>query len=94
MRLVRQELGIPRDFPDMLIGILEIAGIAAIEGLLCRFEDGGPGGFGLLHHQVDFFFAADILSQGKFGRTWSLNRKVGIVSNACSWPKSKFDPVL
>ncbi len=46
MRLFRQELGIPGNFPDMLIGILEIAGIASIEGLLRRFEHGGPGGLG------------------------------------------------
>ena len=92
--LFRQELGIPGDFPDMLIWILEIASIPSIERLLCRFDDRCPCCFGLLHHQVDFFFAADILGQGKFRRTWSLNREMGIVSNASSWPKSKLDPVL
>lgn len=94
IRLVRQELGIPGDFPDMLIGILEIASIASIEGLLCRFDNRGPSGFGLLHHQVNFFFAADIVSQGKVRRTGSLNRQVSIVSDACAWPQSQLDPVL
>ena len=37
MRLFGQELRIPGDFPDMLIGILEIAGIPSIECFLCRF---------------------------------------------------------
>src|SRR5207245_2897225 len=40
--LVRQELRIPGDFPDMAIWILEIARIPPIERLLCRFDDRGP----------------------------------------------------
>ena len=94
MRLFGQELRIPGDFPDMLIGILEVASIASIEGLLCRFEDRGPCGFGLVHHQVDFFFLADILSKGKFRRTGSLNQEVCIVSNTLSWPKRELQTSL
>ena len=82
MRLFGQELRIPGDFPDMLIGILEVASIASIERLLCRFDDRGPCGFGLVHHQVDFFFTADIVGQGKVRRTGSMNRQVSIVSDA------------
>ena len=91
---VRQELRIPGDFPDMLIWILEIASIPSIESHLCRFDDLGPGLLRLLHHPVDFFLTADILSQGKVRRTGSLNRDGGIVSNALSWPQSELDTVL
>ena len=94
MRLVRQELRIPGDFPDMLIWILEIASIPAIKRLLCRCDDLCPCFFRLLHHQVDFFFTADILSQGKVRCTWGFNWEVGIVSDACAWPQSKLDPML
>src|SRR5438067_13237563 len=80
---------IPGYFPDMSIWILEIASITAIERLLCRFDDLGPCFFRLFHHHVDFFFTADILSKGKFRRTWRLNREVCIVSNALFWPNSK-----
>ena len=78
----------------MLIWILKIASIPPIERLLCRLDDRCPCGFRLLHHQVDFFFTADIVSKGKIRRTWGLNREVGVVSKACSWPKSKLHPVL
>ncbi len=59
--LVREELRIPGDFPDMLIWILEIASIPPIESNLCRFDDLGPCLLRLFHHQVDFFLTADIL---------------------------------
>src|SRR5947209_5516160 len=69
--LVRQELRVPGDFPDMAIWILEIASVPPIERLLCRFDDPGPGAFRLFHHQVDFFFAADILALPRIWGFWN-----------------------
>jgi hypothetical protein len=78
----------------MLIGILEIASIASRERLVCRFENRGSRGFGLVHQQVNFFFAPDSVGQGNVRRTGSVNRQVSVVSDACGWPQSQLDPVF
>lgn len=78
----------------MLIGILERVRIASRERLVCRFENPGSRGFGLVHHQINCFFAPDSVGQGNVRGTGSVNRQVSIVSDACAWPQSQLDPVF
>src|SRR5688572_2480558 len=51
--VLRQELRVPRDFPEVPVGILEVARISAVEGLARRLHDRGAGVARLFHHGVD-----------------------------------------
>ena len=58
-------LRIPGDFPQMAIGVLEIAGIAAPERLLGRLDDDRPGLPGLFHDLIDLGFRRHIVAQAE-----------------------------
>jgi len=47
-------LWIPDDLPEMLIGILKVAGVTAPEGVVSRLHDNGTSFLSMLHHRVDF----------------------------------------
>src|SRR5690349_20605292 len=59
-------LGIPNDFPEVTIWVLEITGVATKKRVLCRLYDRGARASGLLHDVVHFFFAAQIMSECDF----------------------------
>ncbi len=82
----RHKLGIPDDLPEMPIGILEIAGIAAIEGLLGGLDDLCSGGTGLRHHDVDLGFFGDVVADGEGGGARSRARQPRVVGNIGARP--------
>src|SRR5919106_230717 len=58
-------LRIPRHLPQMIVGVLKIAGVAAPECLRRRLDYPGPRPTRLFHDRVDFLLAADIVADGE-----------------------------
>lgn len=56
---------IPGRFPDMPIGILERAGVAAPGGIVRRIGDRRACIFDFGHHSIQFGFTPDIVSKRK-----------------------------
>src|SRR3546814_4237435 len=49
----------------MPVKILEVPRVPAIEGVLCRFDDGTPRVGRLSHHLVHFLAAVHVMANGK-----------------------------
>src|SRR3989338_2927686 len=49
-------LRVPCNFPQVTIGVLEIACVTAPKSVLGRFYDNSPSILSLLHHLIDFCF--------------------------------------
>src|SRR5690349_49545 len=62
--LVDWEIGVPADFPDVAVGIAEIAGIAAPFALDRARGDLGPGALGLVDQLIHLIVAANIVGKG------------------------------
>ena len=78
---------IPDDLPQMTVGILEIPGVASPKRILGRLDNRGPRSSRLLHHRVDFFFAADIVADGELGRAVSGFVEGRVMSDIISGPQ-------
>ena len=55
-------LRVPGDLPQVAVGVVEVAGIAAPEPVAGGVRDDGAGGRGLAHHRVDLFLGGDIVA--------------------------------
>src|SRR5919198_4839244 len=71
-------LGVPCHFPEMPVGVLEVAGIPAPGGVLRWLDDHRASALGLIHHGVDFGLRRDIVADGEFGRARAARRDAGI----------------
>src|SRR5438128_680929 len=78
----------------MAIGILEVPGASGPEGVRRRLLDFGTGTFRLLHDGGHFLFAADVVADGEFRRTWRCEGDVHIVSNLFPRPEREIEAVL
>lgn len=78
----------------MIIGVLEIAGVASPKRILGRLDYLGTRAFRLLHDRVDFIFAAYIVSDGKLGGAVSGFRNVRIVGDVMARPNRKLQSGL
>src|SRR5262249_10492575 len=79
--LLWQELWIPGHFPQMPIGILEVAGISSIKRLARRLDYRRSSLLGLSHHLVYFLLPAHIMRKGKIGGAGNCLRHIDIVSD-------------
>ena len=52
-----------RDFPDMALGVGEIAVPATPEGLLGRLDDAATGALGFGQHGIDFGIGAGVVGE-------------------------------
>jgi len=80
---------IPDDLPQMTIRVLEITGVASPKCIVGSFDDLCTCSFRLLHHHVNFFFAADIMTDGKLGRAMRGFGEVRVMSNILARPNGK-----
>ena len=78
----------------MLVGVLEIAGVAAPEGFLRGFGDGRAGVLGLRHERIDFGPGADVVRQREAGGAGVAERNARIVGKAGAWPDRQLQPGL
>src|SRR5690606_30314597 len=84
-----QQLRIPDHFPQVPVGILEVARVAAPEGLLRRLHDGRSRLPGLLQHGIDLFPAQHVVSEGELRRARPARRQSGVVGDARARPDRK-----
>ena len=83
---------IPNHFPQMPIGIAEVARIAAVERLLRLLDDLGAGAAGLRHHCVDLLAAGDIVADGERRGADRRLGKAGVVRDVVLRPDSELHP--
>jgi len=82
------------DFPQMIVRVLEVAGIAAPKGLLRGLDEAGAGSDRLAHHRIDFHFAADIVANGKFRRAARSPGNSRIMGDVAALEEREFDAEL
>ena len=85
---------VPGDFPEVAIRVGEVAGVAAIKGVLRFFEDVCPGFSGLFHEIVDGLLAGDVVGEGEFGGAAGLQGDVGVPGDIFSGPKAELEAGL
>src|SRR6185436_5039312 len=85
--LLRHPLRIECHFPDMTVGVLEVAGVAAPEGFVRRLQDRCARRLHLRHDAVDFIFGTHVVRKGELGRTAWTDRQAGVVSDALTRPE-------
>lgn len=78
----------------MPVGVGEVAGVAAPEGVLRRFDDRGAGGDGLLYEGVHFVARGDVVGEGEFGAAARARRNGGVAGEAGTREQGKFQPRL
>lgn len=61
--LIRQQIRIPHDFPEVPVGIPEVARVAAPERLPSGLHDDRPGIRRLIHHGVDLLRRGNVVSE-------------------------------
>src|SRR5689334_16878847 len=83
----RGRVRVERDFPEVAVGILKVAGVAAVEGLLRRLHDRGAGLPGLLDQRVDLGLGADVVRERELGRAARTNGKPGVLGQAPPRPQ-------
>lgn len=81
---LRQEGRVVDSLPEMAVGVLEVAGIAAPEGLLRRFHDSRAGLPRPLHDGIDLRLAGDVVAQRELGRAATAERDAGIVRDVAA----------
>lgn len=80
-------MGIPDDFPQMTIRVLEVAGITAPKCGL-RFLDYLRARLScLLHDTIDFFLAADVVTDRELSGTLRALANSCVMSNVASRPE-------
>jgi hypothetical protein len=52
------------DFPEVAVGVGEVAAVAAPEGVVGGLFDFAAGGLGEVEDLIDFFFLADVVGEG------------------------------
>ena len=92
--ILRNEGTVEDDLPQVIVGILEVAGIAAPEGLLRGLDEAGAGSNRLAHHRIHFLFAADIVANGKFRRAARSAGNSRIMGDVAAPEKREFDALL
>jgi inosine-uridine nucleoside N-ribohydrolase len=93
--ILERDVWIPRDLPQMPVGILEIARIPAPKSLPCRFHDGGPGLFRQLHDRFDFGLRRDVVSERELrGAPRARQRQSCILGKALAWPGGELQALL
>src|SRR5688500_9974544 len=78
----------------MAVGILEISGISAPEGLLSGLHQVSSGGNGLAHDRIDLAFTPDIMTDREFGGAAAGLCDPGIVGDVAARKERELDSVL
>src|SRR3954470_241327 len=78
----------------MLVRILEVARIAAIEGVARRLHDLRAGLLHLAHDTVDFRLRADVMSDRELRRARRCGGKSSVVRDARPRPNRQLEPKL
>jgi len=89
---LRRRLRVPDGFPEVAVGVAEIAGIAAVEGVGGGLDDGGAGGFGLGHHPVDRVAAGDIVAEREAGGAARGDGEPGVMGEVGLFPEREPEP--
>src|SRR5262249_37584631 len=83
---------VPNDLPQVPVGILEIAMIAAPKRILTGLDDPRPGLPGRLHHFVDLIFAVYKVADAEFGGARWRGIDLGIKSKVITGENGEFHP--
>src|SRR5262245_50440485 len=87
-------LRVPCDLPQMLVGILEVTGIAAPERVVGRLHDRCSRCLRLLHDRVHLGLRSDVVPERELGRARPPGRYPGIVRNARARPERELEAGL
>ena len=74
--------------------VLEVAGVAAIEGCLCWFDNLGACLLSLTHDVVDLVLRGDVVAKGELQCTLCLHRETPAGGQAPARPKRQLQPGL
>src|SRR5262249_40572159 len=80
---------IPDAPPQVAVGVLEVAAIAAVEGALGGLHDLGAGAAGLCHDGVNLLLAVDVVADGEVCHARPLNGQARVAGDAGSRPDSE-----
>ena len=80
-----QQLWVPHDLPEMMIGILKIACVTTPKGFLRWLDDDRTCALCLLHNGIDLGSGRDVMANREFGWVWSSYRNSCIVSKAADF---------
>src|SRR5215207_3822054 len=90
--LLRFQFGVPDDFPDMIVRISEIAGVATEEAVAGGVGNGCSGPCSLGHDVVDFLFGTNIVRQHDPAGADLGKRNVGLRGEGFLWPERQNQP--
>src|SRR5437667_2291557 len=76
--LLRQQLRVPHNFPEMTIYIFEIPRVDTPWSLVWFASHRSPGSFCPYHQRIDFFFVLHEMTKTELGGTCYSNRFLGI----------------
>src|SRR3954463_5208982 len=76
------EPGVERDLPEVPVGILEVACVAAVKRRPCRLHDPGAGALRLTHERVHLRFGVDVVSQRELRGAGRLKRQTAVCGEA------------
>ena len=88
---VQGEEGIESDFPEVAVGIGDIAGIAAPEDLLRRLHELCATGDGKFHDGINADLARDIVGKRHAGKAGRRVLDMGVLGQACSGEETERD---
>src|SRR5215211_6100317 len=88
------ELRIPQHLPEVAVRVLEVASVAAPEGVVGPFYDACARRAGLLHHGVDFLAAVNVVAEAELRRAALGLRDAGIPREVASLPDGEDEAVL
>ncbi len=78
----------------MTVRVLEVAGVAAVERSLRRFDDLCARPLRLSHDGVDFLPRGDVVADGELERAWRLHGHAAVRREALAWPQRQLQPRL
>src|ERR1043165_8917702 len=90
---VGEEPWIPRNFPEMLIGVSEIACVPAPEGFLRGLDDRRARGFRFSHDLVHFLLRANVVREVDVGRDRLAGGQPRVVRQALARPEREAQAV-
>src|SRR5687767_1357037 len=92
--ILRQNLRVPRHFPDVTVRILKVAGVASPEGVACVLDDTSACAGCLLHQSVNLLARAHVVSERHICGATRLAWQPGVAGNARPRPERENEPAL